>query len=135
MLGAAGGEPDLDRLERALPELVAFWREAHRSLGGPDYWKALLRQLWPLWATPLDATEADFLRIAVPALVVVGDRDEAIPVEEAVVLCRLIPGAEFAVVPAADHFFPANRGRLYTEVVLDFLLCQGAGEDQRGRTT
>ena len=132
LLGAAGGgEPDVDRIERALPELVAFWREAHRPLGGPDYWKVLLRQLWPLWAAPLDYAEADFRRIAVPTLVVVGDRDEAIPVEGAVGLYRLIPGAELAVVPGADHFLPQARARLYEEVVLDFLLRQdgGVGED------
>ncbi len=65
-----------------------------------------------------------------PTLVVVGDRDEAIPVEGAVQLYRLIPGAELAVVPDADHFLPLRRGRLYEEVVLDFLLRQGAGEGQ-----
>ncbi len=122
LLGLVGdGAPDVDAVAQTHAAWVAYWQQAHAALGGPEYWKTLLRQMWPMWMTPLDYAEADFRRIAVPTLVVLGDRDETIPVEDAVALYRAIPGAELAVLPAADHLLQGRR-RLYEDVVLDFLL-------------
>jgi pimeloyl-ACP methyl ester carboxylesterase len=122
---AGNGEADLALPERTHPHFVAEWQQTHAALGGPDYWKDLLRQLWPMVRAPLDRAEADLGRIAVPTLVVVGDRDDVAPAEEAVALYRLIPGAELAVVPGADHFLPWTHAAAYEAVVLDFLLRQG----------
>ncbi len=125
MLGVAGdGEPDLDRLAQTHGEWVAYWQEAHAALGGPEYWKTLVRQMWPVWMTPLDYAEADFRRITAPTLVLLGDRDETVPVEDAVALYRLIPGAELAVLPAADHLLDGRR-QLYEDLVVEFLLRHG----------
>jgi pimeloyl-ACP methyl ester carboxylesterase len=123
LLGIKGeSEPDVDRVEQTHAEWVAAWREAHAALGGPDYWKTLLRQMWPMWMTAHDYSEADFQRITAPTLVLLGDRDETVPTEDAVELYRLIPGAELAIVPAADHLFPRTRQPFYEAVVLDFLV-------------
>jgi pimeloyl-ACP methyl ester carboxylesterase len=125
-LGLVGdAEPDLDQVEQTHPQWVTFWQEAHAALGGPAYWRQLLREMWPMWMTPHDYAEAEFRRISAPTLVLLGDRDETIPVEDAVALYRLLPRAELAIVPAADHLFPRTRGRLYEEVVLDFLIRHG----------
>jgi pimeloyl-ACP methyl ester carboxylesterase len=129
LLGVTGdGEPDIDRVAQEHPDWVAYWQETHGALGGPDYWQDLLRQVCRMWMTPHDYSEADFQRITAPTLVVIGDRDELIPVEDAVTLYRAIPGAELNVVPAGDHDFPLSRGRVYDAVVLDFLLRQGSDE-------
>jgi pimeloyl-ACP methyl ester carboxylesterase len=124
---AGNGEADLGLPERTHPYFVAEWQETHAALGGPDYWKDLLRQLWPMIRAPLGRAEPDLGRIAVPTLVVVGDRDDVAPAEEALALYRLIPGAELAVVPGADHFLPWTHAALYEAVVLDFLLRHGGG--------
>lgn len=132
LMGLVGDrEPDLGRVAQTHPQWVAFWQEAHVALGGPDYWQELVRALWPMWTTPHSYTEADFQRIVAPTLVVLGDRDETIPVEDAVTLFQLIPGAELAIVPAADHLFPLTRGRVYEDVVLDFLTRHGTEGDSR----
>lgn len=127
MLGLVGDDaPDVDRLEQTHPGWVSYWQQTHAALGGPEYWKTLLRQMWPMWMTALDYTEEDFRRITAPTLVLIGDRDETVTVEDAVALYRLIPGAELGVLPAASHLLE-GRGHLYTELVLDFLSRHGGG--------
>jgi pimeloyl-ACP methyl ester carboxylesterase len=80
VLGLVGdAESDLDLVEHTHPQWIAFWQAAHAALGGPDYWRQLLQEMWPMWMTPHDYAEADFRRITVPTLVLLGDRDETIP--------------------------------------------------------
>ena len=91
----------------------------------PDYWKTLLIQISVVWLTPLGYTAQDFERIVAPALILVGDRDDFIPLEEAVSMYRLMPNAELAVAPNSNHDFPGRRPELFTNLVLDFLLRHG----------
>lgn len=113
-------EPDFDRVVETHPKWVAYWQQAHTPLGGPDYWKTLLHQLWPMFSTPSGHTADDFRGVTAPVLVLVGDRDETVPLEDAVTLYQLIPAAELAVLPAGTHLL-LGRGHLYEAVVLDFL--------------
>lgn len=125
MLGLVGDDaPDLEILERTHPDWVAYWVETHAALGGPDYWRRLIRQMWPMWTTPLGYTEEDYARITEPALILTGDRDETILVEDAVALYRLVPGAELGVVPAASHLLE-GRDEVYNALMLDFLARHG----------
>ncbi len=81
-----------------------------------------MARIKPMWTTPFDYSPEALARIAVPTLVLVGDRDEVLPVEEAVELFRRLPTAELAVVPDADHgaFFEA-RVHPFQAAMLDFL--------------
>ena len=122
ILGLVGDDaPNVDALAKTHPGWVSYWMETHSAIGGEEYWKTLLTQMWPMWMTPLGYTEEDFRRITEPALILIGDRDEAISIEDAVALYRLVPGAEIGVVPAAGHLLE-GRGHLYIELALDFLI-------------
>jgi pimeloyl-ACP methyl ester carboxylesterase len=112
------------QIEQAAPQLVEAWQKEHA--GGPDYWKILLTQISTMWHTPLDYTPADFACITATTLVLIGDRDDFIPVEEAVEMYRLIPQAELAVVAGADHGLLFSRPEGFTQPVLEFLLRQRA---------
>jgi pimeloyl-ACP methyl ester carboxylesterase len=107
-------------IERERPELVSMWSEWHAPRS-PDYWQTLLRQLSTTWLTPLDYTTEDFRKVIVPTLILVGDRDALVPVEEAVEMFRLIPQAELAIGPSINHSFPW-KVELFTQLILDFLL-------------
>jgi pimeloyl-ACP methyl ester carboxylesterase len=61
-----------------------------------------------------------------PTLLLVGDRDEFVPVEDTLAMYRLIPEAELAVVAGASHGFFLTRPAAFTTVVLDFLMRQRA---------
>ena len=109
-----------EQTEKAVPQLVELLRSIHEP--GPDYWKELLKQISVMWWTPLGYKAADFERIIIPTLIVVGDRDAMIPVEEAVEMYRLIPDAELAIAANANHGFPSADPDTFTALILGFLL-------------
>jgi pimeloyl-ACP methyl ester carboxylesterase len=90
------------------------------------WWRAYHTSISTAWMTPLPYTEADLRGVATPTLVLVGDRDAFVPLDDALTLYRLIPQAELAVVPGAHHGFFFSRPAAFTSVVLDFLLRQRA---------
>ena len=120
--GVVGDEesPEVDtaQFEHNHPDWPAWLQQIY----GPDDWKPLLAQIKPMWATPLNYAPKDFAPVVAPTLVLLGDRDELVPVEEAVEMHRLLPTAELAVVPSADHgtFFSA-KAALFQALMLDFL--------------
>jgi pimeloyl-ACP methyl ester carboxylesterase len=59
--------------------------------------------------------------IAVPTLVVHGSDDNLIPIEEARAMADGIPGAHFAVIPAAGHLSPLEQPVNTGRVVREFL--------------
>jgi pimeloyl-ACP methyl ester carboxylesterase len=68
--------------------------------------------------------EDDLKRITVPTLIIWGDRDQFLPVEDAVALYRLVPSAQLAIVPDADHFVSRTKVMLFAEFVKEFVLSQ-----------
>jgi pimeloyl-ACP methyl ester carboxylesterase len=114
-------EVDFEKFERDDPAFAAMLQRLH----GPDNWKALLKQIKPMWNAHLNYTPDDFARIAAPTLVLLGDRDDFVPVEDAVETYRLLPNAELAVVPGADHtdlIFSRAKIATIQPLILDFLL-------------
>jgi pimeloyl-ACP methyl ester carboxylesterase len=116
-------EVDTDRLARNHPDWAAWLDQIY----GPDSWKPLLVQLKKMWTTPLDYTAQDFAEVRAPTLVLVGDRDELVPVEEAAEMYRQLRTAELAVVPDADHgAFFSRKVSTFQSLILDFLLRHSA---------
>jgi fermentation-respiration switch protein FrsA (DUF1100 family) len=64
-----------------------------------------------------------------PVLLVHGDRDEIIPVEEAYRLQRYRPiGTKLVIIPGADHMFSGDEHRrMVTEVVVTWFKEQAVG--------
>ena len=67
-------------------------------------------------------TAEDFAAVVAPTLLLVGDRDELVPIEDAVEMYRQLPRAELAVIRDADHgsFFSA-KATTFESLILDFL--------------
>ncbi len=70
----------------------------------------------------------DLRAVDLPALVVVGEHDKALPPATARALADAIPGAELFVVPDAGHLCTIERPDEVNDVLVSFL-------DERGRTT
>jgi len=130
LAGSPTAAVDTAKLEQEHPDYVAVLRTADQPDSGSDAWRALLLQSKAMWLTPLNYTAADFQQIAVPTLILSGDRDQLVPVEEATEMYRLIPAAELAIVPNVDHLAAAGS-ELVQSVVLDFLLRHRQRADQR----
>ncbi|MBI3998266.1 MAG: alpha/beta hydrolase, partial [Armatimonadetes bacterium] len=126
----APGEADFERVGQTLGRLVDL-SATHAAVYGPDWWKTLLLQLSVLWHTPPGYAPEDFARIQVPTLILMGDRDGWVSIDEAVAMYRMIPGAELAIVPDAGHAFPWMRPEAFTGVVLEFLLRHAASGTAR----
>jgi|GEM_PF-6672440 len=75
-----------------------------------------------MWWTPLDYSAKDFQKITVPTLILMGDRGGMIELEQAVEMYQLIQNAELAILPNATHMSTPTEGKLFTDIVLDFLL-------------
>ena len=116
-----GEEPDPERLEREQPDFVAYLREAHAHVYGPEYWKTYVKQMAALWLTPLRYTSEDLAAVTDPVLILVGDRDGTCT-EEAPELLRLLSNAELAVAPGTDHGFIETKAGLFDALALDFLV-------------
>ena len=123
-LKAAGFEsPDIvniERIQREAPEWVDELKKDHTRNDDPDYWQTLLKQISTMWWTPLDYTEEDFQKISVSTLILLGDRDGSIELQQAVEMYHLIKNAELLILPNATHFSALNE--LSMRLVLDFML-------------
>ncbi len=117
------GEYDFNRAETNHPQLVAEWQAKHHA-EDPEYWKTLLLQISELWLTPLNYTEDDFKQISDPTLIIMGDRDGMIPLSDATEMYQMIPNAELAIIPNADHLGVVTDPETFIHIVLKFLLRQ-----------
>jgi pimeloyl-ACP methyl ester carboxylesterase len=115
------GEMDFEWLESNFAGFVKGWRADHHREDDPNYWQKLLLQISEMWLTPLDYTEADFQQITEPVLLLIGDRDGMIPLEQAFEMYCMIPGAELAVLPNADHMGAIMNSGLLIQIMQEFL--------------
>jgi pimeloyl-ACP methyl ester carboxylesterase len=119
------GEVNFDQIQTVTPEYVEMLQEIH-SPQGSDYWKDLLTGISTMWFTPLKYTDEDFRKISTTMLFMIGDRDQFIPVEDVAAMYRLIPNAELAVVPDADHSLPRTKIDVFVDIVREFLIRNSA---------
>ena len=120
LLGADDtGIPDLDQLDAQLGEFAEEVKSSHP--GGPEQWRALVRQTARMWLTYAGLAPDDLRAIRAPVLVLAGDRDELVPFDLTVSLYRTLPDAELAVCPRADHAGPTpERARVFASLIRDF---------------
>jgi pimeloyl-ACP methyl ester carboxylesterase len=107
---------DLDRFAEAHPEWTEELRKRH-TWAGEDSWRETLRQVWPLWTRDPGYSSEAFERLAAPTLVLTGDRDPMVPVDDALRIARRLD-AELGIVPGQGH----DTGEPFTRTALEFLL-------------
>src|SRR6266498_4929 len=109
------GQINFEQAEKSIPQLIKLWQTEHvQSL---SHWQELVTQLSFEMLNPTLPAYDDLKQITVPTLIVWGDRDQFLPVENAIELYRLIPSAQLAVVPNADHFVSRTKVMLFAELV------------------
>jgi pimeloyl-ACP methyl ester carboxylesterase len=114
------GEVDLPAFASAFEQtFLPLLRQAHP--GGEQHWQTVVKQSATMWLSYVGFTREQVERITEPALVLVGDRDEVVPVEEAVRLYRWLPDAELAILPGSSHMRLAQDPTTFACAVIDFL--------------
>ena len=89
--------------------------------GGDAQIRALLQQTATNWLSYAGLTCDEVKRLETPTLAVVGDRDEFVPIEQALKLFRCLPVAELAILPGASHLRPIFEPTTFVSAIIDFL--------------
>ncbi|MBI3659824.1 alpha/beta fold hydrolase [Candidatus Acetothermia bacterium] len=98
------------------PEEVVFIRQKMSEHRQPDY--AYRRQVM----VPLSFNAEPFLsKIERPTLVLAGDQDQAVPVENARRLVQKLPNAQLKILDGASHLCFIEQHELFNQTVLEFL--------------
>lgn len=115
------GEVDVNKLREAYSEFADAIIGLHSSVYGTDYFEnVLFVNISKMWANPEEFPGDRLTKIVDPTLVLHGDRDEAIPLEDPVRIYRAIPNAELAIIPDADHGVVISQAERITKVVIDY---------------
>jgi pimeloyl-ACP methyl ester carboxylesterase len=109
--GWAPGAIDLD------DETIAFFTDYWGAVApdGPDHFPVVKAKLDRMHREEPTLTVADLAGYPGPALVMVGDSDEEIPIEHTLALHRGLPNAQLAVLPGTGH------GGIDARIVINFL--------------
>jgi 3-oxoadipate enol-lactonase len=111
---------DVSRIERQDPAWAADLARRHDPAQGDGAWRRLMPAIGAFVAEQEPPSPAELRRIDLPALVVVGDRDPIVPVDQAWALARQLPGGRLFVVPDCAHEVPAKRPGLFLEGLMGF---------------
>jgi len=122
-IGLTGpGNVNFEHFQKTLPDFVEILKKQH-LFHGPDYWKKLVLGISELWSTPKEYSVDELASITADILIVIGDRDQFIPVEEAISLYKLIPNSAITVLPNTDHALPRTKVDAFLTLITDFY-CQ-----------
>jgi pimeloyl-ACP methyl ester carboxylesterase len=106
--------PESELVEVTLPAY------ADRSPDGAEHYPIVVSKTSAMFKSEPTMTTADLGRIAMPALVLVGD-DDAVEVTHTWSLYESLPAGQLAVVPAASHLVGYEKPELVVQLVRDFL--------------
>jgi pimeloyl-ACP methyl ester carboxylesterase len=90
--------------------------ELFKADQGDGHWAEYLRLAFHRTTEPPGYTFEDFAKIAAPALILVGDRDDYCTLDDGVTAYRQLADGEIAVLPGTGHVITAAK----IELTLDF---------------
>jgi pimeloyl-ACP methyl ester carboxylesterase len=91
-----------ERIEEKIPAFAAILRERHH----PQNWKSVLERTADMLSAmgddnPLKAE--DYATINLPVLLMLGDRDKMVSLEETLTVYRKLPAAQLSILPNTPH--------------------------------
>jgi len=123
------------RIERDDPAWAAALARRHDPVQGPGAWRRLLSAIAQDVAIQPLLSPAELHSIAVPALVICGDGDPFVPVDQAWRLARQLGDGRLLVVPDCAHDVMARRPRIVNEALLGFYRSMPSLGSERTGTT
>lgn len=115
------GDVDIPKLQKAVPEFTASLKEIHSHVYGGDYWRELLIISSRMWFNPDSFPRERIRKITVPTLIIQGDRDEAVPLEDAINIYKMISKGELTIIANATHEGIINQAQRFAEAIIEFL--------------
>jgi pimeloyl-ACP methyl ester carboxylesterase len=127
VLGGFLGFFDAETIEREDPEYAAEFARRHDSHHHPGYWRKLVRQVRENIEREMVWTEDDLRRIPVPTLIISGEADFTLSLQQVLEMRRSIPRSELLLVNQAGmegmahHRVHATRPEVVGPAMLEFL--------------
>ncbi len=118
---------DAETLQRESPEFAAELARRHDPHHHPGYWRELVGQVRANVEAELVWTVKDLRGIPVPTLLIMGEADFALSLEQMLEMRRSIPNAEMLILNhagmdgLANHRVQFTRADVVGPVILDFL--------------
>ena len=104
------------------PELKEALRAAHSHVYGPEYLETFVNMQIRMWSDLSNYPQDTITGIEVPTLLIIGDKDEAVPLEIQIEMHNLMPNTELAIIPNMTHMnYIDERSDLAFTVIMDFL--------------
>jgi len=119
----APGQVNFEKLEKTLDWLVKLMQKQTAD-HGEDYWKTLLLTITHMWFDPAEFPGEKVEEIQTPSLIILGDRDDYIPITEATAMHKLMPKTELAIIPNSNHDCYFTHKELFNQIVVNYLLQQ-----------
>jgi pimeloyl-ACP methyl ester carboxylesterase len=89
--------------------------------GGLEQLYTLAEQLTVPFCTDLNYQTEDFAKISIPTLVIQGDRDNFIALEQAIYIYQNLKHGELSIIPNGTHSLPWENPQAFNAVVIDFV--------------
>jgi pimeloyl-ACP methyl ester carboxylesterase len=118
---------DAETLDRESPGFAAELARRHDPHHHPGYWRELVGQVRANVEAELDWTEEDLREILVPTLLIIGEADFSVSLEQMLSMRRSIPNSEMLILNHAgmddldNHRVQFTRADVVGPVVLEFL--------------
>jgi pimeloyl-ACP methyl ester carboxylesterase len=87
----------------------------------PEQWEEFLANISNMWDTEPNYTEEQLRSITTPFLILDGEEEEAIDLNQTKLMALLIPDAELEIMPDTGHFAVLEQPEEFSRIVLDFL--------------
>lgn len=112
---------DIGSSDRFNAYIEAAYEDYLKLSPAPDRWDEFLANISNMWATEPNYTEDQLKAITVPFLILDGQTEEAIDLNQTKLMALLIPGAELVLLPGTGHFAMFEQPELFNQTVLDYL--------------
>lgn len=96
-------------------------QEYQENSPAPERWDEFLNNISTMWATEPNYTEEQLQGITTPFLILDGEEEEAIDLNQTKLMALLIPGAKLELMPGTGHFAMFEQPEEFNRIVLDFL--------------
>jgi pimeloyl-ACP methyl ester carboxylesterase len=108
-----------DLFEKEMPEFV---KGRKVLMPQPDRWNDFVEKLKNCWLQPVYIDKTELTKLKCPLLMICGDRDQYVSLENYTNIYRQFNNAQIAVIPNSDHVVLFTRPDLVESNVMTFVL-------------
>jgi pimeloyl-ACP methyl ester carboxylesterase len=107
-----------ESLNKQSPE---FFESRRKLMAHPEQWQELIHGLDAMYREPVAVRQDEIKSIAVPTLIMAGDRDDYTRLDHFLAIFYLLPKGQLSLIPGCGHVVLSCKGPLVIQIVSDFL--------------